>query len=381
MRNLITLTQSLSGEEQPETVVRRALDYALSALEEGAGLALVRTSFGALRVVARQGFTPEGEAAAGRWCGPGSPVLHSIEKGQCRLFAVEDRTAPTVGLPMPDEDVRFLAVIPFLALGKSLGGMALFLHREPDKLLWDDALPYIGAAAGLALAQSRLKETIETQGRMASLGRVAAWTAHELRNPLTVMGATLELLHRDLQLDMEARMRLDRAQDAFRRVVRLIDELSGYSKPTRPVAERFPLSDLFAAVLDLLGPEAGSREIKISVSTTPASLAVRGDRIQLLEVLINLVENAIDAIERQGRIALQAEPRNGTVQLAVRDSGPGMDPELLERIFDPFFTTKAHRTGLGLTIVREIVERFGGTIRVESQLGAGTEFFVTFPAD
>ena len=97
-------------------------------------------------------------------------------------------------------------------------------------------------------------------------------------------------------------------------------------------------------------------------------------------MLINLVENAMDAIERDGRITLQAELAGGAVRISVRDSGPGIAPELLDRIFDPFFTTKANGTGLGLAIVREIVERFGGTIRVESQPVGGTEFIVTFPS-
>lgn len=377
---LVAFAQFLSGQGQPEAVGGKALECALAVLRETTGIALIRTPQGLLRVASRQGVSQEGETAAQALCEPGNPVVRAIEGGRCQLVTVEDdRLAPEVRSPMPGKDVRLLAVVPFVALGESFGGVVLFLRQEPDNLVWEEYLPYISAAAGVALAQTRLKETIARQGRLVSLGRVAAGVAHEVRNPLTILGVTLELLRYDSQVGKEARTQLDRAQDAFQRVAQLIDGLAGYSKPTRATADLVLLPDLFSTLVKLLDAEARSRQIKIGVWTSPPSLAVRGGRGQLLEVLINLVENAMDAIERDGRITLQAELAGGAVRISVRDSGPGIAPELVDRIFDPFFTTKANGTGLGLGIVREIIERFGGTIRVESQLGVGTEFIVTFP--
>lgn len=378
---LLTLTRSLSSCKEPEAVVGKALDCTLAALHESAGLALIRTSQGALRIAARQGLSPDGESAARTLCRPGGPVVRAIEGRRCHLFAV-DSIQPAPGAPPATlgDGVRLFGVIPFLALGEAVGGMLLCLHQEPDKLLWEEGIPYIGATAGLALVETHLKDTLAKHGRLASLGRVAAGVAHDLRNPLTVLGASLELLRYDPHLGEEARTKLDRAQNAFQRVTRLVDGLSGYSKPTRSTVDQVSFSDLFSTVLDLLGAEARSRQIEIAVSTHPPSLAVRGDRGQLLEVLINLLENAMDAIERDGLIALQAEMADGAVRISVRDSGPGIAPDLLDRIFDPFFTTKANGTGLGLAIVREIIERFGGEIRVVSPPGGGTEFRVTLPS-
>lgn len=378
---LVAFTQSLSGHDQPEVVVGKALECALAVLRETAGVALIRTPQGLLQVTARQGMSQAGETAVQALCEPGNPVVRAIEDCRCQLVTVEDdRLVPEMRFPRPGKDGRRLVVIPFVALGESFGGVVLFLHQEPDKLVWEEYLPYISAAAGVALAQPRLKETIAKQGRLASLGRLAAGVAHELRNPLTILGVTLELLRYDPQVGGEARTKLDLAQDAFQRVAQLIDGLAGYSKPTKATADLVLLSDLFSTLVKLLDPEARSRQIKIGVWTSPPSLAIRGGRGQLLEVLINLVENAMDAIERDGRITLQAELAGGAVRISVRDSGPGIAPERLDRIFDPFFTTKANGTGLGLAIVREIVERFGGTIRVESQPGGGSEFTVTFPS-
>lgn len=379
--DLVAFTQSLSGQDQPEVVVGTALECALAVLQETAGVALIRTPQGLLQVTARQGISQAGETAVQALCEPRNPVVRAIEGCRCQLVTVEDdRLVPEMRSPLPGTDVRLLAVVPFVALGESFGGVVLFLRQEPDKLVWEEYLPYISAATGVTLAQTRLKETIARQGRLVSLGRVAAGVAHDLRNPLTILGVTLELLRYDPQVGEEARTKLDRAQEAFERVALLIDGLAGYSKPTRATADLVLLSDLFSTLVKLLDPEARSRQIKIGVWTSPPSLAIRGGRGQFLEVLINLVENAMDAIERDGRITLQAELAGGAVRISVRDSGPGIAPELLDRVFDPFFTTKANGTGLGLPIVREIVERFGGTIRAESQLGAGTEFIVTFPS-
>jgi len=371
--HLAACAQSVSGPEQAEAIVARTLDCALAALGEHSGFALVRTPLGALRVAACQGLTQQDEATARASCGPGSRVVRAIEDGHGQLLPADND-----GLARGD--IRFVATVPFLALGKPVGGMVLFLRAEPDKPLWEEGLPYIGASTGLALAQVRFKEAIATGSRLASLGRVTAGVAHELRNPLTVLGTTLALLRHDPQLGEDAQKKLIRAQDAFNRVVNLIDGLSGFSKPPRPTAELVRLSDLFSALLDLLGSEARSRKITVEVRISPPSLAVTGDWGRLLEVLINLVENAMDAIGRDGQIALQADPARGKVCIAVRDSGPGIAPDVLDRIFEPFFTTKANGTGLGLSIVREIIEQLGGVISVKSRAGAGTEFFVTLPS-
>ncbi len=379
--HLAACAQSVSGREQAETIVARTLDCALAALGENAGFALVRTPLGALRVAACQGLTQQDEAAARASCAPGSRVVRAIEDGRCQLLpAANDGLASATRSTLARGDIRFVATVPFLALGKPVGGMVLFLHEEPDKPLWEEGLPYIGASAGLALAQVRFNEAIATEGRLASLGRVTAGVAHELRNPLTVLGTTLALLRHDPQLGEDAQKKLIRAQDAFDRVVNLTDGLSGLSKPPRPTAELVRVSDLFSALLDLLGSEARSRKITVAVRISPPSLAVTGDWGRLLEVLINLVENAMDAIGRDGQIALQADPARSKVCIAVRDSGPGIAPDALDRIFDPFFTTKANGMGLGLAIVREIVEHLGGVISVKSRAGAGTEFFVTLPS-
>ena len=376
---LVSLAQSLSEHGQADAVVERALEGALMALREDAGLALVRTPRGAFRITARKGLPQVDDAAARAWCDPESPVVRAIEGGQCQLLAA-DEVRVTARLPIADADVRFLGIVPLLTLGKSVGGMVLFLRQEPDKLLWDDGLPYLSATAGLALAQLRFKQTIITEDRLASLGRVAAGVAHELRNPLTLLGTTLELLQDDSSLGEDGRRKLGRAHEAFRRAVSLVNGLSGFSKLARTTAELIPLSDLFSTLRDFVGAEARSRQITLSIPGNSPAPAVRGEWGQLLQVLINLVENAMEAIGRDGSIALAAEQAGDRVGIVVRDSGPGIAPDLLDCIFDPFFTTKANGTGLGLAIARDIVERLGGEIRVESRPGDGTEFTVILPA-
>ncbi|MFQ5898444.1 MAG: sensor histidine kinase [Candidatus Methylomirabilia bacterium] len=381
LNDLVALAQSLSGRQPPEAIVETALDSALAVLHEAAGFGLIRTAHGALQVAARHGIGPDGEAVVRKLCEPGSPVLHAVEGGRSQLFSARDPVFLMAGRSIFREEVRFLAVVPFLALGESVGGMGLFLSQEPDRLLWEEGLPYLGATAGLALAQARLKETIALQGRLVSLGRLTAGLADQMQSLLATLGSNLELLRYTLEPSMTSQGRVVRAQDASKMVARLIEGLSVYSEPAGPATKRVLLSDLFSILLTLLSHEARSREVEITVETSAPDLAVRGDRGQLLEVLVHLVENALDAIGHKGRITLEADLAGSEVRISVHDSGPGISPDLLDRVFDPFFTTKTRSTGLGLVSVREIVDRLGGTIGVASELGGGTEFVVTLASN
>jgi signal transduction histidine kinase len=161
-----------------------------------------------------------------------------------------------------------------------------------------------------------------------------------------------------------------------------VEGLSNYSKPALAPAP-VDVAEVAANVQDLIGYQARLAGIAVVTDIGGALPPVVGHRSQLVQILLNLATNAIEAMEaaREGRLVLRARARNGQVVVEVADTGPGIPAEFLEQIWEPFHTTKAEGTGLGLSIVRSLVaEQPGAVLTVESQPGRGTTFRLTMPA-
>ena len=133
-------------------------------------------------------------------------------------------------------------------------------------------------------------------------------------------------------------------------------------------------------VCNLLQPEAAAREIEIRGTLPDPAPVIRADPVRLTQVLLNLVINAMQAIERKGRIEVAATVNGDSVMITVRDSGPGIAAEKLASIFDPYFTTKPEGSGLGLWIAQQIVIAHGGTLKAQNAPGQGALFTMTLPA-
>lgn len=236
------------------------------------------------------------------------------------------------------------------------------------------------ALSTIEAAQAQLIE----QERLAALGRLAAGIAHELRNPLSVLSMRLDLIASGLRWKKTVevwwlRQHLDHLQDATARALRIMSSLSMYSKPPRPEFRRVAVSSLLEDTHELIAYQARTRRVTVAVESEPR-LSVNGDRGQLLEVLINLATNAIEATDGGGVLTLRARGEGGKVVLDVADTGGGIPPEIEARIWEPFFTTKSEGTGLGLHIVRQIIEAHGGEVGLSSRPGKGTTFLVSLPA-
>ena len=174
--------------------------------------------------------------------------------------------------------------------------------------------------------------------------------------------------------------------DEITRLERIVQDFLQFARPSEPELVAIPVERLFDEVRGLL--EAQLKKTAIELKTGPANAAwVRADPQQIKQVLINLVQNAADSIGRNGVITLRA--RNGAVSrrkgagdivvLQVIDSGKGIPLEVRKRLFDPFFTTQEGGTGLGLPIAARIVEKHGGQLRYQTELGRGTTFNVILP--
>ncbi len=228
-----------------------------------------------------------------------------------------------------------------------------------------------------------------SRARLAAAERVAAWRevarrlAHEIKNPLTPIAMSIETLR-----DPSAQARPDfpailgEATQAIgeevRRLKRILDEFSRFARLPAPELAPVAADELAQAVLALFpAPPPG---VELARAIEPGLPAVRADRDQMLQVLLNLVGNAVDAMKGGGTLLVGASRDGDDVAFTVSDTGPGILPEELPRIFEPYFTTKEGGTGLGLAIAQRIVEEHGGCIEVDSAPGRGTTFTVRLPA-
>jgi len=226
-------------------------------------------------------------------------------------------------------------------------------------------------------------DQLTAQERLATLGRLAAAVAHELRRPLFVLSGGLELLERELAQHppdevVWLRRHLGRLQDAAAQAARLTASFSTASKPPRPEFHPVAVARLLDDTHTLISCQALLQRVTVTVDQQP-DLSVQGDRSQLLEVLLNLATNALEAMADGGTLDIRAQAEPGAVILELADTGPGIPPEIQARIFEPFFTTKTEGTGLGLAIVRQLVQAHGGTLTLESQPGRGTTFRLRLP--
>jgi signal transduction histidine kinase len=168
-------------------------------------------------------------------------------------------------------------------------------------------------------------------------------------------------------------------------VRRLETLLNGIRLLTRPPGssdkKSLLLTDLLKETLEFVDPMLGDQNIAVHTEFSPDPLYVLGDPDQLKQVFLNLLQNAMDAINGVGQIRIALQSNGLSAEIEFRDSGPGIPPEMIEKIFDPFFTTKPEGTGLGLAITKNIIQEHGGEIGVRSETGEGTCFLLRLPLE
>lgn len=229
-----------------------------------------------------------------------------------------------------------------------------------------------------------LERSARQADRLAALGTLAAGLAHELNNPIGIISSRAELLLLDTEsqpLPEEVREDLQVIHRHAQRVTRIAQGLLSFARHSSGEHGPVDLNRVVDETLLLVEKLIVQEGIALKRALAPDLRPIWGDANAIQQVVMNLLTNARDAAPAGGEISIEtaeaAEPAGG-VQLIVRDTGPGIPPELLPRIFDPFFTTKANGTGLGLSISYGIVREHHGTVDVHSQPGEGTTFVLTF---
>ncbi|MFH1091327.1 MAG: ATP-binding protein [Pseudomonadota bacterium] len=220
--------------------------------------------------------------------------------------------------------------------------------------------------------------------KMASVGKLAASVAHSIRNPLTSVKMRLFSLERSLDLSLEQRDDLSVISEEIQHIDNVLRNFLEYSRRPKLKVQRTSPSEVVDLALDLVKPRLDSSGIQVEVERNGRLPEIQLDPDQLKEALVNLLVNASEAVENQGRIVvrehLDVSPALGrTLVIAVSDNGPGVSDALRYQIFQPFFSTKDQGTGLGLSIALRIVEEHGGQIEITSSDKSGATFVIKLP--
>lgn len=233
----------------------------------------------------------------------------------------------------------------------------------------------------LAQHERDLHSQLIQADKLASIGTLASGVAHEINNPLyTITGLSEHL--RDETRPAVIREYLDEIIAAARRIASIIQGLNAFARsPQTQDLDDVDLNHTLDDAVKMARRATVLDEVQV-LTQYGAVPPIRGKADELLQVFVNLITNAVQAMEGQGLLTLTTTSDHGMIRATVQDSGPGIAPHNLTRIFDPFFTTKdqGQGTGLGLHIVRDLVTNYGGKVTVESRVGHGATFTVTFPA-
>jgi two-component system, NtrC family, sensor kinase len=295
-----------------------------------------------------------------------------------------ERSARRVAFGARELEVPDLPATELMSLGKSL-------HTMTEKLLTDES-ELRSRVDEIHRANERLKQAQERlirSERLASVGRLAAGLAHEVGNPITAMlGLESLLLEGGLNAE-EQHDFLQRIQRETERIHRILRDLLDFARPARvsdPSVQEEPgdVAMSVAETLALLQPQKGFRSVTIQTELPPGLPLVSLSRQKLVQILLNLMLNAVDAMADAGslgRISISACADVDGVVIAIADNGPGVPDGVVQRLFEPFVTTKdvGKGTGLGLAVCRGLLESTGGSIQLDSSYRDGARFVLRLP--
>lgn len=285
------------------------------------------------------------------------------------------------------------------------GLMEIVEQRALQKTAWREEIPFIGPQGrqellcrgtplfdaqgewqGAVVVFDDVTALIQAQ-KSAAWGEVAQRLAHEIKNPLTPIQLSAERLQHKLSKSLneaDANFLENATRTIVQQVVAMksmVNAFAEYAKPSIIQLQHVNLSKLIEEVVALYPPQSGlSFDLKLDEKLP----LVNADPIRIRQVLHNMIKNAQEAMDAHGKMSLQTrfvqEVGLGTVEISLRDDGPGIPPEQAERVFDPYVTTKTKGTGLGLAIVKKIIEEHGGTIHHDAAYQGGAGFLIRLPA-
>ena len=224
-------------------------------------------------------------------------------------------------------------------------------------------------------SRRQLERHLDLTSRMAALSRLTGGVAHEIKNPLNAMALQLEVLKGKLDGEQPEVEVIGRE---IKRLDNVVKTFLSFNRPIELKPKRLDLSRLVSQVIDLIAPEAASKQVRIEADLE-ANLETSGDADLLQQAILNIINNGLEAMSGGGTLAVRTARDGADCRLEIADTGGGIAPELRDRIFNLYFTTKQNGSGIGLATTFRVVQLHGGTIDFQTELGKGTTFRLRFP--
>jgi PAS domain S-box-containing protein len=224
----------------------------------------------------------------------------------------------------------------------------------------------------------KIEERLMHSEKLSALARISSGIAHEIGNPLTSISSYVQIL-REMEHDDFTKESLDTIAKHITRIADIVRQMSSFSRTRASDLKHYDVHDLVDMTLDLVKYDKRMKDIRVTVEIPESLPQVIVDETQFIQVLMNIILNAADAMQGGGDLAISGQMHEKEVEIEVADTGPGIPADHLEKIFDPFFTTKEKGTGLGLSVSYNIVKSYQGDILVENRPEGGTIFRVRLP--
>ncbi|HVN23046.1 MAG TPA: ATP-binding protein [Syntrophorhabdales bacterium] len=324
-------------------------------------------------------------------------VLRELETEALRL-----KRASSLSDHTPESTLnatRFsLHCTPILSKDRALGTITLCRKgehqlEEDDQYLVSAVANYISSGLETSFLNTKLRDVLKELGdaqkrvieheKLRSLGEMTASIAHEIRNPLVIIGGFTKRLAKQVQLDEKDNRYIDIIIGEVSRLEAILNDVLNYVKDASLLLESCNLNSIIDEILYLLASDKIWERVRVVKTYDPDLPTIVCDIHQIKQVLINIILNAFQAMGAGGTLALKTERRlyqdRPSVAVSIADTGGGIDPSLLDNIFNPFFTTKERGTGLGLAISNKIVMHHNGHIEVRNRTGEGATFIVHLP--
>jgi two-component system sensor histidine kinase HydH len=327
--------------------------------------------------------------------GPGGEVVTVNSRARNLLSLTDDARGKKLGDVLAVEPPEERAAVDDVVAGRAgvletetrirAGGVSIPVALSASPLRDED-----GACAGAVLLFQDLreleapKEAVEREKHLASLGRLAAGVAHEVRNPLSSLKGFAQLFRSKFQPGSQEERHADIMIEEVERLDRVVEELLDFARPVHPERRPSDANVIVRESVSLVAEDASYRGIAIETKLGDGLPPVLVDPLQIRQALLNLLLNGIDAAGESGRVTVAtavSAAQSGTphVAISVMDTGAGLGADEISKLFEPFYTTKPNGTGLGLTIVSRILEQNGGHIGVASVKGRGSTFTLRLP--
>ncbi len=268
----------------------------------------------------------------------------------------------------------------------SIGRKVLYISLVGTKLQEDEEERTLIIIEDLS-EKKQLEDELIRSGKLAALGELSAGLAHEINNPLAIISGYAQMLQAESAMD-EARKQhyLKEIVEQTDRAARIMRKVRDFARPGESRMESVDINEPLIRILSLLKDQAHLKNIRINKNLDLSLPRIKADKDQLEQIFLNIILNAVQAMPNGGELTLRTNLRRQgakvsakRVELTIIDTGCGVPKENLGKIFDPFFTTKQKSSGLGLSITHSLVNQHHGTIAVQSQVGKGTTFVITFP--